>query len=84
MSRGQIVGRNIVIARKLAGMSQAQLGRLVGAPANYLSEWEAGKHEPRAARLEKLAEVLEQPLWWFYMDHTEDDGAEARRRTSAA
>ena len=70
----QIVGRNIVIARKLAGMSQTQLATLVGVPRNYVSDWERGRHEPRPGSFAKLTEALERPRWWFYKDHTEDDG----------
>ena len=69
----QIVGRNIVIARKLAGMSQAQLGKLVGVPRSYLSDWERGRHEPRPGNFARLCEALDRPRWWFYKDHADDD-----------
>ena len=69
----QIVGRNIVIARKLAGMSQTQLAELVGVPRSYVSDWERGKHEPRSASFARIVEALERPRWWFYKDHAEDD-----------
>ena len=69
----QIVGRNIAIARKLAGMNQAQLAECVGVPASYISTWEGGRHEPRAASFLRLEEVLEKPRWWFYKDHSRDD-----------
>ena len=73
LTPAQIVGRNIAIARKLAGMSQAQLATLVDVPRPYVSDWERGRHEPRAASFERLTEALEHPRWWFYKDHSLDD-----------
>ena len=67
-----IFARNLVIARKLAGMSQTQVARLVGVPRSYISDWETGKHEPRRGSWERLETVLEQPRWWFYKDHSSD------------
>ena len=69
----QIVGRNIVIARKLAGMSQTQLAELVGVPQSYVSDWERGKHEPRSASFARIVEALDRPRWWFYRDWSDDD-----------
>ena len=68
-----IVGRNIVIARKLAGMNQTQLAKLIEVPRPQLADWERGRHEPRAASFERLTEALERPRWWFYKDHSLDD-----------
>jgi transcriptional regulator with XRE-family HTH domain len=82
--RALIVGRNITIARKLAGMNQAQLGRIIGVPTSYLSEWEAGNHEPRSAALERIGDALDQPLWWFYRDHAAEAELDAQRRAAAA
>ena len=74
--RAKLVGRNIAIARKLAGMSQKQLAQIVGVPSSYVSDWEHGKHEPRARNFGLLVEALDQHWSWYYRDHSEDDDDE--------
>lgn len=56
-------------------MSQEHLATLIGKPRARISEWENGLFEPRPATLARIAEVLEQPIAFFYTDHS-DDGAE--------
>ena len=64
---------NVKTARRSLRMSQTQLGELVGVPASRICDWEKGKHEPRPATRDRLAEALEVPVWWLYRDHSLDD-----------
>jgi transcriptional regulator with XRE-family HTH domain len=73
-TRGQLTGPNIVIARKLVRMSQEQLAKLIGKPRARVSEWERGLFEPRPGTLARIAEVTEQPIAFFYIDHSDEDG----------
>ena len=72
-SRARLTGPNIRLARKLAGMSQAHLATLLGKPRERVVEWENCIHEPQLPTLTRIAEILEQPLGFFYADHAEAD-----------
>jgi DNA-binding XRE family transcriptional regulator len=68
-----VVARNIKRQRVAAGYSKRQLAKDAGVHEYQLRHWEAGKYEPSARNLIKLAAVIGQSLEWFYEDH--DDGA---------
>ena len=53
-----MVGDQIKKARHLAGLSQKQLGDLVGKGISTVSEWESGKRSPDVELLPTLSEVL--------------------------
>ncbi len=54
----------LVRAREAAGFSTAQLARRIGVRTKTLSDWEAGKAEPRANRLVMTAGLLNvSPTW---------------------
>ena len=44
--------------RRMEGMTQAGLARLVGVSVDTVRRWEAGSREPRATELQALAEVF--------------------------
>lgn len=67
--RRALVGRNIVAARTRSGLSQAQLAELTGIWQHRVSGWENGHHEPSHLNLLRLAEVLDRPFGWFYLEH---------------
>ena len=46
--------------RSEAGMSQAELSRLLGVRQQTVSEWETGLHRPRGASVRMLSMVAEQ------------------------
>lgn len=61
---GMSIGDRIKDARKKAGISQAELARLVGRSQSAVAEWETGGTEPRRNIVEKIATVLDvSPLW---------------------
>jgi transcriptional regulator with XRE-family HTH domain len=64
-----LVGRNIVLARKMRGWTQGQLCRELKAPQKQVSDWERGKHQPRPEWLQRIARVVGQEFAWFYSDH---------------
>lgn len=52
------IGRRIAEQRNARGLTQKQLGSLVGEPQNAISQWETGKREPEPENIEKLATAL--------------------------
>lgn len=52
------MGEKLKAARKAAGLTQAQLAKLVGCDQNHISRWEKGTHEPGVLIVKKMAQVL--------------------------
>ena len=75
ISLRELVGRNIVLGRKLAGMSQKQLAQMLEMDRSDLSKWETGRHQPSERNLRRIADQLEQPLAFFFSDHTGEEAA---------
>ena len=71
---GSPVAGRLKEARKNAGLSQKNLGELAGVDQNSasarLNQYETGKHSPDFGMLQRLAEVLNVPVEYFY---TSDD-----------
>jgi len=52
-------GMRLADARIAKGLSQNELGRLLGIHANMVGHYEQGRHEPKAHILMRLCEELE-------------------------
>jgi transcriptional regulator with XRE-family HTH domain len=50
-----LVAREIIAARKAAGMSQEALARSIGTSQSRISKWERGEETPRLDALYKIA-----------------------------
>ncbi|MEO1252625.1 MAG: helix-turn-helix domain-containing protein [Pseudomonadota bacterium] len=59
------IGQRIRLARKEAGLSQAELARRIGVSQPAIATWESGVHDPRKVVLAKLADALSTPLEWL-------------------
>lgn len=57
MTMEMTLARRIALARKIAGLTQEQLGELVGSPKESISEWERGLREPRVGVLSRIADA---------------------------
>jgi transcriptional regulator with XRE-family HTH domain len=72
-----VVAYRLRQAREAAGISQRQLGIRAGLDESVASprinQYEQGKHMPNVQMLERLGQLLERPLPWFYT--TDDDMA---------
>lgn len=57
-------------AREAAGLSQRQLGIVAGLDVSVASprinQYEQGRHMPNLLTLERLGQILDRPLPWFY------------------
>lgn len=51
--------------RNLKGLTQAELGALVGTEGNIISRWERGYSTPSHYYMLKLSEVLDKPIEYF-------------------
>lgn len=59
------IGERIRIARKDAGLSQADLARRIGVSQPAIATWESGVHDPRRLALARLADALATPVEWL-------------------
>ncbi len=70
MGRSSIVAKRISRARKLAGLSQQELGTRAGidelSAGSRISQYERGVHFPDFETAERLAKVLRVPAPFFY------------------
>ena len=56
------IGQQIAVARKAAGMTQAQFGELAGLPQSNVSRIERGVFRPSIPTLSRIAGVLDLSL----------------------
>ena len=59
-------------ARKQKGLSQAELGKLLGVQAQTVGRWENGKSKPNLETINKLCEALDVPLRYFINEERVD------------
>ena len=60
------------VVRKQKGLSQAELGKLLGVQAQTIGRWETGKSEPNLETVNKLCEILDVPLLYFISEEHVD------------
>lgn len=51
--------------RSAAGMTQTDLAKALKVTPNTVSRWESEKYQPTVADLDRLARVLQEPIWAF-------------------
>lgn len=57
-TRKRFNAERLVAHRSKLGLTQTQMAALLGASALSVSKWEGGKAQPRAAQLQRIAEVM--------------------------
>lgn len=62
------IGQRIKIARQEKGLSQADLGALVGCSNNHMSHVEVGQTKISLSMLLKVAMALEKDFDYFFLD----------------
>jgi transcriptional regulator with XRE-family HTH domain len=77
------IARKIKELRKAAGMNQTGLAKLIAVTPNTISRWENGTYKPKIDDLERLARVLNQPIWVFLPSDVEPP-TEAQRALLSA
>lgn len=61
----QIIASRIKEARRLAGLSQGQVAKMLGLQRPSVSEMEAGNRAVAAEELSKLAEIFDVSVAWL-------------------
>ena len=59
MTVKQYLGRQIRLARKRKGLSQEELGRIVGLSNQAVCRWERGRNEPCSEHIVALCKALD-------------------------
>lgn len=70
------------VARKKAGLSQAELAERIGVSVRSFTEYECGRSVPRQKNLEKLADVLGVTTIYLMHDSVDDPNFGARADAS--
>lgn len=66
------VGKRLRIIRKSLGISQDELGSLVGVAGQQIQKYEAGYNRISASRLYEFAQIFKKPVSEFYKDYEID------------
>ncbi|MFC0225645.1 helix-turn-helix domain-containing protein [Serratia aquatilis] len=75
-------GERLQRALQESGMSQAELGRRVGTTSQSVNGWCISGIIPRKEVLERLPEVFDRPLYWFFMTDQEERAIAAGHLTN--
>lgn len=59
------LGRRIYDARRAAGLTQAELAKLLGASTTWVTNIEAGAYSIDLQVMARMSEALDRPLDWF-------------------
>ena len=59
------IGDKIRQQRRILGMKQEELSKQVGVSLKTVQRWESGERSPRMEEMDKLAEVLNVPSYYF-------------------
>ena len=78
------IGKRIHRLRRLKDMTQQCLAEKIGVNASYIGPLEKGLKCPSIAVIQKLSEVLEQPVFSFFLDDTGDESADSSSMRLAA
>jgi transcriptional regulator with XRE-family HTH domain len=75
------LGDRIQQARRTKGFDQPQLARRIAVKTATLRNWESGRSEPRAEKLNRLAGLLDVPLIWLLTGETPESAPPVGHRT---
>jgi len=81
--------RDVEIAKRLRalrlrrGLTQTELGQVIGVTFQQVQKYERGANRISAGRLHRIAETFEVPVDFFYSDIAEPNGGEAGRSAVA-
>lgn len=73
MKKRNKLGLQILMARRIVGMSQEELAQKIGCTNRSIQLWESGKVFPSAAKIVKLAQALGKDISFFLPPDVADD-----------
>src|SRR5208282_837251 len=65
-ARDSEIGRRIRALRLERGLSQTELGNLIGVTFQQIQKYEKGANRVSAGRLQRLSQALKAPITFFY------------------
>jgi transcriptional regulator with XRE-family HTH domain len=76
------VGRQLRLARELAGLTQAEIGIKLGMSFQVVQKYEQGEIRVSASRLLRLAQALDRPVSYLFegLEYSDPSGAVTGRR----
>jgi transcriptional regulator with XRE-family HTH domain len=83
-AKRQLIASRIKDARRLSGLSQGQVAKMLGLQRPSVSEIEAGNRAVSAEELSKLAESLDVSVTWLLGEGTNHPDAQDSRLQLAA
>ena len=66
------VGSRVRERRKMMGMSQEKLGEKLGITFQQIQKYEKGTNRIGASRLQRISEILDVPVSYFFPDQASD------------
>jgi transcriptional regulator with XRE-family HTH domain len=72
------VGRQLRLARELAGLTQVEIGRRLAMSFQLVQKYEQGEIRVSASRLYRLAQLVGQPVTFFFASYEAPELAEER------
>ena len=63
------IGQRIRLLRLQRGLSQTELGNMLGVSFQQVQKYEKGSNRVSAARLRQIADEMQVPITLFYDDH---------------
>lgn len=78
------IGKRIHRLRRSKDMTQQHLAERIGVNASYIGPLEKGLKCPSIAVLQKLSEVLEQPIFSFFLEESGDESIDTGAARLAA
>ncbi|HIB69639.1 MAG TPA: XRE family transcriptional regulator [Phycisphaerales bacterium] len=78
------IGKRIHRLRRSKDMTQQCLAERIGVNASYIGPLEKGLKTPSIAVLQKLSEVLEQPIFSFFLEDANENNSDAGAKRLAA
>ena len=64
----ELFGTRLKTAREAIGLSQEKLSELLSVDRTTVARYELGGLKPGFDKLDLIAEAVEQPLWWFFVE----------------
>jgi transcriptional regulator with XRE-family HTH domain len=71
--RDRKIGQRIRALRLERGISQTELGNLIGVTFQQIQKYEKGANRVAAGRLHRIAETLRVPITFFYAEPENDE-----------
>ncbi len=77
-----VFAKNLKERRKKMGLTQAQLAQKIEVSTSFITEIELAKKAPSFQTIDKLANVMQAPVWTFFCDYGNEINTEENEKNS--